>query len=167
MSNLLTYSPEEITILIAGVVPVTGLVDGSFLTITRDFPMYSSKITADGVIARNYNASQSFTIKLSLHNLSPSNDVLDALRKLDELTQEAKFPLFIKDQLGSTLFFSTTTWVEALPTVEYGKDIGVREWIFRSSQGGLTIGGNDGESSILGDLLGVVSAAAPLLGGFL
>lgn len=167
MSNLLTYSPEDITILLAGVIPIDGYVDGTFLSIKKDVDPYSSKTTADDVVSRTYRKNQSYTITLTLHSASASNDILTTLWQLDELTQTAKFPIIIKDQLGTSFFFSSTSWIEGVAEMTYGTEITERRWVIKSSQAILNVGGNDGESSLIGDLARTLLAASPILGSLL
>lgn len=167
MSNLLTYSPEDITILLAGVIPIDGYVDGTFLSIKKDVDPYSSKTTADGIVSRTYRNSQSYTLTLTLHSASASNDVLTTLWQLDELTQTAKFPIIVKDQLGTSFFFSSTSWVEGVADLDYGTNITERRWTIKSSQALISIGGNDSESTLIGDLTRTLLAASPILGSLL
>lgn len=167
MSNLLTYSPEDITILVAGVVPIDGYIDGSFLTIRKDISPFSSKTTSDGVFSRTYRNSQSYTVSITLHNLSASNEVLDALLKWDEITQTGKFPLIIKDQLGNSFFYSATSWIETPADMEYATSITERRWVIRCSQAIMSIGGNDSESDLLENLTRALVAASPTISGLL
>jgi hypothetical protein len=167
MSNLLSYSPEDITILLAGVIPLDGYIDGTFVEIEKLFNPYSSTTSSDGITARTYRNSQEYIIRLTLHNTSPSNDVLTKLWLLDELTQTGKFPLLIKDQLGSSLFFSTTSWIEGIPVTSFANSITERTWVIHSSQAVINIGGNDAASGLIEDLTNSILGAAPILQGVL
>lgn len=167
MSNLASYSPEDITVLVAGVLPLTGFVSGNFVNISKDIQPLSSTRTSDGEVARLYNNDQTFTITITLHNTAESNEVLTKLWLLDEITQRGKFPLLIKDQLGSSLFFSATSWIEGIPDTTYGSEITERTWTIRSSQAVINIGGNASASSLIEDLLNTVTAAVPILEGIL
>jgi len=163
MSDLLSYSPEDVTLILAGVMQVEGYVDGTFISIAKDIAPFSSTTTADGVIARRYINSQSYTLTLTLHSASPYNDVLTKLWQIDEITQRGKFPVIMKDQLGSSLFVSTTSWIEALPVMGFANSITDRTWTIKCAQGVINIGGNDGESGLLTDLMNTVASAAPLI----
>lgn len=166
MSNTLThYSPEDITVLVAGIIPITGFIAGTFVNISKDLSVYSSARTSDGHVARLYNNDQTYTITLTLQNTSESNELLNKLLLIDEITQRGKFPLLIKDQLGSSLFFSTTSWIEGVPDVTYGQEITERTWTIRSSQAVNTVGGNADASSLIEDVLNTVAASVPILEG--
>jgi hypothetical protein len=167
MSGLLTYSPEDVTILLAGFMEMVGYVDGTFVGISKDIAPFSSTTTADGVIARRYINSQSYTLTLTLHSASPFNDILTKLWQIDEFTQMGKFPVIIKDQLGSSLFVATTCWIEGLPIMDFANSIGERVWVIKCAQAAINIGGNDGESGLIEDLLNTVASAAPLISSFL
>lgn len=167
MSKLNSYSPEDVTVLVAGVLPLTGFIAGSFVTIKKDVSPFQAARTSDGQVARLYSNDQTYTVTLTLHNTAESNEVLTKLWLLDEITQRGKFPLLIKDQLGSSLFFSTTSWIEGIPDTTYGSEITERTWTIRSSQAVINIGGNASASSLIEDLLNTVTAAVPILEGIL
>ena len=164
---LANYSPEDVTILVAGFIPLTGYTNGSFVSITKDIMPFTSARTTDGRVARMYNNDQTYTVEITLHSASDSNDLLTKMWLLDEVTQRAKFPLLIKDQLGSSLFFSTTSWIESIPTMGFGDTIGDRVWTIRSSQAVVNVGGNTDPSSLLEDITNIAAGALPILGGLL
>lgn len=167
MSDLLTYSPEDVTILLAGFIPIEGYIDGTFLSIKRDINPYSSKVTADSITSRTYRSSKNYTVTLTLHSASASNDVLTALLELDELTQTAKFPIIIRDQLGTSFFYSASAWVEDPADMDFGTNITERRWVIKATQSIMSVGGNDGESSLIGELARTLLAAAPTISGLL
>lgn len=158
--DLWTYSPEEVTILVMGV-PLDGVVEDTFVSVSRDAPIFSSKVTADGRITRVYNASDIWSIEFTLMNTSPSNGFLDKLVLLDRVTKRGKFPLLIKDGFGGTLIFSTTTWIEELPSVDYGVTMTPRTWVLKSANAIVSINGNDGPTSLAEDALKGIAAAIP------
>lgn len=158
--DLWTYSPEEVTILVMGV-PLEGVVDGTFVSITRQAPVFTSSSTADGRITRTYNAADIWDIQFTLMNTSPSNGFLDKLVLLDRVTKRGKFPLMIKDGFGGTLIFSTTTWIEELPSITYGVEMTERVWTLKSANAVVNINGNESPSSMAEDILGTVASALP------
>lgn len=166
MSNLLSYSPEDVTIILAGF-QVEGYIDGTFISIAKDIAPFTSTTTADGIIARRYINSQSYTMTITLHSASPYNDILTKLWQIDEFTQKGKFPVIVKDQIGSSLFISATSWIEGLPIMDFANSITERVWTIKCAQAVVNIGGNDGESSLVQDLLNTVASAAPLISGLL
>ncbi|HEY9663201.1 MAG TPA: hypothetical protein V6C65_32550, partial [Allocoleopsis sp.] len=97
MAEIFNYNPDEVTILLAGIMPVDGLVDGKFISIDKDVMPYKSRSTTDGRQIRIYNNSQTYTVTLTLHIGSSANTFLTKLWQLDEITQRAKFPLMVKD----------------------------------------------------------------------
>lgn len=161
---LATYIPEEVVCLIGGVLPVEGFVDGTFIKITKDMVPFTPIRTTDGVISRIYNNDQTYTVEITLHSGSSSNDVLTKFWQLDELSQRGKFPLFIKDGSGSDLFFSGSAWIESPASISKGNTFEPRVWIIKASQAAINIGGNNGESEIIQDLLNIASSVLPGLG---
>ena len=164
---LFSYCPEEVNVLVAGFIPLKGFVDGTFVNITEDVMPFSSARTADGTVSRLYNNDQTYTIEISLYNGSQDNDVLTKLWQLDEITQRGKFPLLIKDNSGTDLFFSTTTWIEQVPSMTKSASVDTRIWVLRSSQALINYGGNEQVSSLINDLVNLASSALPALEGIL
>lgn len=153
-SNILaTYSPEDVTILLGGVVQISGFVDGTFISISKDSPMYTTKESADGTITRTYKKSMLYNVNLILANTSDSNQTLTYTSGLDTLTQMGKFPLIIKDQLGGTLLFSLTSWIENFPDSDFSTGIEGRSWEIKCSQAVFNLGGNGTPSGLGGDIL--------------
>ena len=165
--SLHTYSPEDITILLAGVIPVEGYVEGTFVSIQKDLPPFTSSHTADGTMSRVHRPSASYTVRLALMATSPINDVLTKLMQIDELTKMGKFPILIKDELGTSFFFSATSWVEAPPNLTYDNGMGERDWLIKCSQASVNFGGNDRQSDLVDDLVNTVISVAPSYGGIL
>lgn len=166
MTQLATYIPEEVTILLAGI-PVSGFIQGSFISVDKDVKPFTSKRTADGTVSRMYNNDQTYTITLTLYSGSDSNQLLTRLWQLDEITQRGKFPLMIKDGSGSDLFFSTTTWIEGIPSLVKSNQYEPRAWTLRSSSAIINIGGNGDAESILNDIISIAASALPSLNGLI
>lgn len=156
-----TYSPENVTILIAGVYRVEGLMAGSFLTISKNSPISIAERTADGKIARLINKDDSYSVAITLTSTAEANDFLTKLALIDRATNKGIFPIFIKDTTGSSMFFSPSAWIENMPNQEFTDEISPRTWTFRCTQCVENIGSNGSESGILEDLFNLVSNAAP------
>lgn len=167
MADIFNYCPDEVSCLIGGILPVSGFIDGTFISVTKDLVPFSSGRTADGMVGRIYNNDQTYTITLTLHCGSPSNDVLTKFWQLDEISQKGKFPLFIKDRSGSDLLFSTNTWIEGLPTMSKSSSVDTRVWILRSSQAIINYGSNSTEESLVQDLVNLAIGSLPSLEGII
>lgn len=167
LSTLFNYCPESVNLLIGGFINVSGFVDGTFIDITKDIMPFSSVRTADGTVARLYNNDQTYTITITLHCGSSSNDLLTKLWQLDEITQRGKFPLLVKDFSGTDLFFSTTTWIEGIPSIVKSNGVDSRVWVLRSSQAITNIGNNMEPSGLLGDIVNLAIASLPAIEGVL
>lgn len=164
--SIANYSPDEVNCLAFGI-PLTGFSEGTFIRITKDRVPYTTSVTSDGVVSRLYTNSQTYSIELTFHRGSTSNDVLTKLWQLDELTQRAKFPLLIKDLSGTDLFFSTNTWIEGIPSLVESTTFDSRTWTLRSSQALINVGSNKDASGILQDLVNLATSAVPALEGII
>ena len=166
MTTLFSYIPESVQCLVAGFIPITGFVDGTFITIDKDKMPYVSVEMPDGTMARKYNNSQTYTITITLHNGAESNNLLTKMWQVDEITQRGKFPLLIKDQSGSDLFFSTESWIEFIPSLVKSNSIDARTWIIKSAFAVMNVGGNEDQSDLLQDITNIALSALPGLSLF-
>ena len=159
------YSPDEVIVLIGGVMPARLLSDDTFVRISRSAPTFTTSMTPDGLVTRTKGAGMLYEVRLTLFNCSPTNDVLQTLFTIDEATGRGKFPLLIKNSLGGDMFFSTNSWIESAPDVEFGTSEGTREWVFKCGYATLNVGGSttlSGAGGIINQFLGAGTAVASL-----
>lgn len=162
--SLNIYSPSEILVMLGGVIKLSGYLDGTFLEISKDLAPYSSRRTPDGTVARRYTKDKNYTIKFILSQSSESNDLLTKVSQLDEITQQAFFPLLVKDLSGTSLLFSPFAWIEEIPSQTFGTGIESRTWGIKATSCIENIGGNSDTAGLFDDLVNAVFSAAPLLG---
>lgn len=167
MATIFNYNPDEVYVVIAGLLNAEGFADGTFISLNKDEAPFRSRTTADGVTVRLYRNSQTYTVELTLHIGSPSNDFLTKLWQLDEITGKGKFPILIKDGSGTDLFFSATSWIEGLPTMVKSTSVDVRTWRIKCASAGVNFGNNTGESGLVQDLLNIATSVLPSIGDIL
>lgn len=156
VKNILAhYSPEDVSILIAGFVTISGLSDGSFITISKDQQNFVTKTSSDGEVSRTHTGGRTYNLSLVLHSTSSSNQAMSYLAAADDITKMAKFPIIVKDTLGGTLLFAPTAWIEGIPDTVFSTEITEREWIIKCANATLNIGGNESSSGFVEDLLNV------------
>ena len=165
MSKLMLYSPMDVEIIIAGFHKVTGLSDGTFISISKDFEPFETERAMDGSVQRVYRHDEGFTLELTLAQSSPTNNILSALYNMDVATQIGKFPIFVKDGRGSTSFFALTSWINGWPTVSFSNNLETRTWSFTCTQATLTVGGN-AEQNAIEQALDFASSLLPLFKEF-
>lgn len=167
MSILAHYSPEDVIVLVAGSIPISGMAEGTFVSVTKEDVPFTTKVSADGVVSRSYTNSQVYNITLTLHSASSSNDLLTKLWRIDEMTQRGKFSVLVKDPLGTSLFHSNIGWVSKTPNLEFADKITNRDWTITCTQGTVNFGGNEDASQAVDDLLGTpigrISAIARMI----
>ena len=146
------YSPLDVSVLLAGFYQIDGFVSGSFLTISKDVQPYKTTRTADGTVARTFIKDDTYTITLKIASTSPTNDILTGIVLADSATQYAKFPIFIKDNLGTSLFLAPTCWVKEMPDIEFSDKVTERIWVIQATQCITNFGGNEDASGPLRDL---------------
>jgi len=165
--QLANYIPEDVTITVAGFVSLSGLADGTFVSITKDIIPFTSSRTADGTISRLYNRDTTYTVDITLYSGSESNDTLTKLLLLDEISQMGKAPLMIKDSSGTSLFFALTAWVEDMPPLTLSNKFETRTWRIKATQAVINIGGNVERGSTIDSIVSIATAALPSLSGLI
>lgn len=167
MAAIFNYIPEEVYVVIAGILNAEGFAEGTFINIVKDEMPYRSRTTADGKTVRLYRNTQTYTVELTFHIGSVTNDFLTKLWQLDEISQRGKFPILIKDGSGSDLFFSATSWVEGLPSLSKSTSVDTRTWRIKCASAAVNFGNNGEESSVVQDLLNIATSALPAIEGIL
>ena len=160
---LATYSPEDVTISLAGMIPVEGYTEGTFVSISKDTPYFTTKESSDGFVSRVAHRSNLYTVQLTLMGTSESNKILTKLAVIDNNTHIVKFPFIVKDTLGSTLLFSTSSWIETSPATDYSVSVDSRIWTIKCANASLTVGGNEQESGLMQDAISTIAGLAPSL----
>lgn len=140
-----TYNPRQIMIQINGYA-VSGLADGTFVSVERTEDAYTLYSGADGRAARVKSNNYSGLLTLTLMQTSDANDELSRYALADQATDAGTFTMMIKDNEGRTLIYSAEAWVQRMPTVEFSKELSNREWTIALSQITYNIGGNTTQS---------------------
>lgn len=161
---LLTYCPDQVTISLAGLVDVQGYAEGAFVEISKDVSPYSYQSSMDGETGRTFRKDNTYTVRITLAQSSPTNDILSALHSVDVATQLGKVPLLIRDRSGTTNFFSPNAWVENYPVVGFSQNVETRVWTFKCSDGAILVGGND-QQNLAVAALGLAGPLSSFLGG--
>lgn len=141
MSELYHYSPEEVIVLLSGV-SINGMAEGTFVSINKEDPPFTTKVSADGVVSRTYVKSPTYTVNLTLHSTSPSNDILTDFWLADESSKRGFFSVLIKDALGSSLFDAETAWISKTPSMDFGDKVSNRDWVLTCVESSVNFGGN-------------------------
>lgn len=141
--SLASYSPEDVVFLLGGAIPLDGFADGTFLTISKANPIFETVVSSDGKVCRTQIENPLYTVRLSLSSVSSANEVLTAISYADKKTGRAKFPLLIKDNMGTSLFYASLAWIETTPDMSFGTDVTPRDWSFSCIGVTEVVGGNE------------------------
>jgi hypothetical protein len=166
MSTLANYSPSDVTITVAGLYSVTGFADGTFVRISKDTQQITTVRAMDGSMSRIKSPDTGWKVEITLAQSSSANDIFSVFWNVDKVTGLGKFPLFIKDGSGSTMFMAATAWIEQLPDVSFSNQMETRTWKFCATDVLVNIGGNDDNGSDLSSILGLGASVLPVLKTF-
>lgn len=160
------YSPEDVTILLGGIYKVEGLTDGSFVQISEEEARYKTTVTADGMVSRTHVKNPTHRVTLTTNSTADVNNVLSAWASSDGLLFGAMIPLFIKDGLGTTMFYAPLSWIEEVPVTDMGVDVNERAWVIRTAGATSIVGGN-GLGGVVDTNLAALGMLAADFGGLL
>jgi len=138
-----TYDPKQVAVIVGGV-PVSGFADGTFVTVERSNDLFTKVSGGDGIVSRSKSNDKSGTITITLQQTSPSNDILQGVALLDEVSNNGVVPIIIQDFSGRTTLVSAFGWVKKSPKAEFSKEITNREWAFDCADLEIKHGGNAG-----------------------
>lgn len=136
-ANILSsYSPEDVKIIISNNEfshVISGLAEGSFVSVTRDTATTSLVIGADMTAMRVRRKNRSGTINITLHQGGDSNDVLSQLLKNDEDDTGWKwlFRISVISASDRSFFFSDQAYIETLPEVSFSTEGENRSWAIK------------------------------------
>lgn len=166
MASLANYSPSDVTITVAGLYSVTGFAEGTFVRISKDTQQIYTTRAMDGTMSRIKSPDTGWKIEITLAQSSSANDIFSVFWNVDKVTGLGKFPLFIKDGSGSTMFMAATAWIEELPDIVFSNQLETRTWRFCATDVLVNIGGNDDNGSDLSSILGLSASVLPVLETF-
>ena len=162
---MLTYSPKDINITIAGLHSVSGYVDGTFIKIIKDVTPFKMAKAMDGEVVRLAQEDSTYTVELTVAQSSQTNSVLTSLWNIDSALNVGKFPVLVNDANGQTSFFSGIAWVEQAPDVTFGTGVEPRTWKLRCTYASMIIGGA-GSASLIESAIQMGAAFLPILKEF-
>jgi len=134
-----TYDSKQIS-LIVGTKPLTGLADGSFVTVRRNSDAFTTQVGADGEPVRSKTNDRSGEYEFVLMQGSDENDFMSELALADELSNGGVIPVLVKDNLGNSLYVSESAWIKKVPDSEFAKENGQRTWIMSSGNVNIFVG---------------------------
>lgn len=134
-----TYDVKKLSIIV-GTRPMTGLADGTVVTVRRNEDAFTTQIGADGEGVRSKTNNRSGQIELSLQQGSDDNAFLSEIAIADELANGGVVPILVKDNLGNSLYAAESAWIKKVPDSEFARETGTRTWVFETAQLNVFVG---------------------------
>jgi len=133
-----TYAVEDVLVIVNGI-PISGMAEG--VKVKRSTDAFTKKIGVDGTGARAKSPDKSGEIEITLLGTSKSNDYLNGIAALDEITGLGVASAMIKDLRGSTNLLAEC-WVKKLPDLDLGLEVPAKRWLLDATSITGAIGGN-------------------------
>lgn len=137
--DVFTYRPGEVVLTVCGYV-----VEGwSSLAVARNTPIFKQIRGIRGKNTRVLLKDASGTIRIGLTQTAIANDVFSEIVTLDRSTASERLEVVIKDTAGTSLFSSSTAYIESFPESTFSASQTERNWtILCDKMDGYFIGGN-------------------------
>lgn len=125
-----TYDAAEVILSIAGRKIEAGFDEGEFVTVEPASTSWKTKVGANGEVARAKTNNKMALVKVKLMQTSLGNNILSQLHNLDiASTNGAGVGEFLlEDPSGGMVLRAEHCWVQGLPKVGRGVEVGVYEW---------------------------------------
>lgn len=137
MGQIKTYNPKQVTISLGNHI-CTGYADDSFVSIDPNGDGMTKRIGCDGEIVRSISPDDTYVVKLSLLQTSPTNSFLQTKFSADIKNGSGMFPILIKDLAGGVVFKAADCWAAKSASRGYGKESANREWELHTGSATLT-----------------------------
>jgi hypothetical protein len=134
------YDPGLVTFSFAGIL-VVGYAEGTFLRAERMEDAVSLNVGSGGDVVRVINRNRSGFFTITLQNASPSNDLLSAVARQDELFGTGIGPAMLKNINSTLIISSPVAWIRKVPAIEFSKEATNNEWIIDCAEMIPNIGG--------------------------
>lgn len=132
--DLKTYAADLVTLSVAGQVIDSGFDEGEFVSVEPSAEAWLDKAGADGEVARSRTNDRRATVKIKVMQTSRGNGVLQALYNngLNTPNGADVGAFLLSDRSsGETLVTAAKCWVQKMPNLSRGKEVGVNEWTLR------------------------------------
>lgn len=148
--DVFTYRPGEVTLSVCGYT-----IEGwTSIAIARNSPIFKQIRGIRGKNTRVMLRDASGTIRVGLTQTAIANDVFSELLTLDRSTGTARLEIVIKDSAGTSLFSSTTAYLENFPETTFSASQTERNWtILCDKMDSYFIGGNAEQGVDFGSIL--------------
>lgn len=129
-----TYDPKKTSISLGGHI-ASGFAEDTFVSIEPNGDGVTKKVGCDGAVSRSLNPDQSYVVKVTVMQTSPTNGFLENMVKADRNGGGGVFPVMIKDLQGTMCFNASEAWCVSSASRSFGREIGNREWTIHTADG--------------------------------
>lgn len=129
-----SYDPTQQTIVFDNVL-LDGYGPDTFIKVSRDEDTWSYQPSNSGRGARSRNPNKAGKFEFTLLASSPSNALLSAIARADELTGAGVGNVFVKDRTTAAAYCKAQNgWIVKPPDYERQKELGAITWVIQTDQ---------------------------------
>lgn len=127
MSKLSTYSPLDVKMIFKGI-EAKGFKKGTFIKVTRNTPVWSTQIGADGEVTRVQTGDDTGMVEMTLQAASPTNKAFSLVIQSDRQNRDGVGVCSVRDLNGLDIHTSEEAFIMSSPDAEYAEEPGDRVW---------------------------------------
>lgn len=162
MSKVSLIDPSELKLNIMGV-NVTGFTKGTFVTVSRNDPVFTQKRSLKGKTQVRKNSTSYYTFKFILDSGVSSNSWIHLIHQMQSTYGIAfPVPILFKDKMGTSTFFCKAGYFQE-PDATFGSENTTREWTLVCNSVSHVIGSNQQDDD-LATILSTISKAISVAG---
>ncbi len=125
--KLHTYDPLDMKIVFKGV-EARGYKKGTFIKVSRNTPLWSTQVGADGEVTRVMSRDATGMIEVTFVAASPTNKAFSDIVKSDILNKDGVGVASVRDLNGLDKHTSEEAFIMSTADAEYAEDAGERTW---------------------------------------
>lgn len=141
------YDPARVT-FIFGTVPIKDFAPGSFISVSRDEPVWKKVKGTNGELRRIKQNVKSGVVTITLRHTSPFNRLLGVALAVDESHPTIILPITILDSLNGTLVSSIEAYIDRYPDLAYTQTEPNLTWSWTCNELNITYPGFSIESAL-------------------
>lgn len=152
--EVLTYVPSNAILLLSGY-EIKGWTE---IKVARNSPGFRQIRGIRNKHTRTRILDRSATLKISVFQSEPVNEVLSIVHGADMQTGAGRLEIMLKEITGTSLFNTTTAYITGYPELAYSGDLAINTWEIACDEATISIGNSKpAQGGILDSVISKVS----------
>lgn len=129
MANFVTFNPLNVSVTINSYI-ISGFADGDYISVAPNSDLGAPGNDLGGVPYFFETNDNNWTLTLKLHQMSPSNTDLSALKRTAKETGKNVFAISVVDTATGSYIETAKGVLQRSPNHDYSNSFSDRTWVF-------------------------------------